>query len=80
MLVIWCFTERQLEEFVRKAEQDYEAKKRDEQMRATQAQSSVHVPDINQRYIISSFTSTMVEQEVFKDIITRMPKTMHSKT
>ncbi|KAK1682534.1 hypothetical protein QYE76_043382 [Lolium multiflorum] len=69
-------------EFLRKtlqAEAEHESKQRATQV-PTHENQAFNVTEISPNKVISVFTSTLVEQDVFKDIVHRVPKTAKSKT
>lgn len=71
--------ERELVNSTIKAKQEYHARKLNGQA-ASQATNNIDDSDVRHQEMVSSFESTIVESEVFNDIIARTPKTVKSKT
>ena len=76
-------TEEEFEkEFVNsaiKVEQEYYARKANQDI-LTLPSDNVRVSQISYEIVISSFQSTLVEQEVFNNLVSTIPKTARSKT
>ncbi|CAM0953955.1 unnamed protein product [Alopecurus aequalis] len=62
-----------------KIEKDYYAKQINSQL-ASQRVTNIHISEINPTEYCSSYSSTVVEKDVFNDIVNRIPKTTKSKT
>ncbi|KAM0895244.1 hypothetical protein ACQ4PT_023966 [Festuca glaucescens] len=71
--------DRELLRTTLQAEAEHESKLRSTQFPSYEHQA-FNVTEISPNKIISVFNSTLVEQDVFKDIVHRVPKTAKSKT
>jgi hypothetical protein len=71
--------DRELLRTTLQAEAEHESKLRSTQFQSYENQA-FNVTEISPNKVISEFNSTLVEQDVFKDIVHRVPKTAKAKT
>jgi hypothetical protein len=71
--------ERELLESTYKAEAEYFEKAKNTQHDIPNKES-FHVAELSSNMVVSSFTSTRAEKDVYNDIVARVPKTVKSKT
>lgn len=72
--------DEELYEMTLQAEKEYFERKQCNYQFAPPAQNNVRVSEISPSACASSYASRVVEQEVFSDIVFRIPKTAKSKT